>query len=77
MSTRKEKFMSFCDNPYQRKLLNKLSWTERNMCIAFICENDKLNKDEFAEKANRWLLDKPKPKNYTTMWALVTQCNTE
>ncbi len=77
MSKRKDKFISFCEHPFQRKLLAKLSFSERNLCIAFIVENDKLNKDDFAEKVNRWLLDKPKPKNFTTMWSLVTQCNME
>jgi hypothetical protein len=75
MSKRLENFLASKDHVMQQNLLKKLSQEERQMCIDFITENDGLDKNEFALKVNRWLLDMPKPKNFSAMWALVSQAN--
>lgn len=72
---RMEKFHSFKDHVMHGKLMTRLSAKELKQCEDFIRENDALDSNQFAEKTNRWLLDQPKPKNYSTMWALVLQCN--
>ncbi len=60
------------------KLLKRMTTEERIACLDFIIENDTLSKDDFAFKANRWFLDNPnKPKHYTEMVDVVTQCNSE
>lgn len=71
--TRLEKFESFKDHIIQSKLYNKLTARERGLCVEFLRENEDLGPNEFLAKVNRWMLDVPKPKNFTMMWALVIQ----
>ena len=62
------------EHPALRKLFIKLTTEEFAAVIKFVNENESLNNDEYMLKANRWYLDQPKPKHYSDMWAIVTQC---
>lgn len=73
MTTRLEKFESFSDHVVHGKLYKKLSAIDRETCRIFLRKAEALNADEFTLLVNRWMLDQPKPKNYSTMWALVSQ----
>ncbi len=73
--TRLEIFNSFYADPMLSRDLRRLLTCEINECINFIAEHNHLDKNAFAEKANRWMLDQPRPKNYSLMWALVSQAN--
>lgn len=75
MSPRLIKFESFSKHPMHKGLFKKLSGAELDRCRKFIFDNESLNHNEFAAKANRWMLDQERPKNYSTMWALVFQSN--
>lgn len=77
MSKRLQKFESYASHPMLKKSYNKLSQKDLQQCRDFIIENDNLSVDEFAFKTNRWMLDQPKPKRYSDMWALVLQSNTK
>lgn len=73
MSNRLDKLESFKDHLVQGKLYRKLTKEELQLCRDFILANDGLDKNAFQAKCNRWMLDGIKPRNHTTMWALVTQ----
>lgn len=74
-SVRLLKFESFKHHLMHGKIWKKLSKKELELCRQFILDHDHLDQDNFAYYANRWLLDKEKPRNYSTMWALVFQSN--
>lgn len=76
MSDRMTRFHAYKDHTVHRPLFERLSKAEREACEAFIRDNDHLDVNAFAHKVNRWHLDKPKPKHYVDMWALVLQANT-
>lgn len=71
--SRMDNFNKLKLHPIHRNLFKKLSKMELKMCEDFINETESLSIDDFAFKCNRWMLDKPKPKNYSAMWALVMQ----
>lgn len=71
--SRQEKFNALRDHAMNGRLFKKLSQTEIALCEEFIRESEHLDRDAFAEKVNRWYLHEQKPKNATTMWALVLQ----
>ncbi len=74
MTTRRlEKLKSFEGHLIHRKLLARLSKAERAQLEAFIRERESLSDDEYVLAVNRWLLDQPKPKRFTDMWALALQ----
>jgi hypothetical protein len=68
---RLSKFEQMKLHPMHGNLYRKLSEKEREQCRDFIRQNDHLDRDDFAEKANRWMLDQARPKRYSDMWALV------
>lgn len=73
--TRFDAFDIISKHIFHAKEYARLKQVEREMCLQFIRDNDNLDFNAFAEKTNRWLLDRPKPKNYSIMWALVLQAN--
>lgn len=70
-------FESFKEDPGQRTLFAKLTEADLEQCRAFIRDRSSLDRNDFAKEVNRWMLDQPKPKNYTAMWALVSQANSK
>jgi hypothetical protein len=74
-SKRLDKFESFKEHIVQGKLYRKLTQSELKLCREFIGKHDGLDRNAFADKCNKWMLGEPKPKNHTTMWALVLQSN--
>lgn len=76
--SRLQRFEAHALHPINGKLFRKLSVEEREKCRQFIRSNGHLDRNEFGHMVNRWMLDEPnKPKNHTTMWALVSQCLVE
>jgi hypothetical protein len=75
MSARLQKFESYATHLMHHKTFARLSRAEREQCREFIRANDHLDVNGFASLVNRWMLDQPKPKHYTDMWALVLQSN--
>lgn len=71
--SRVEKFELFKDCLIHKKLYFRLSQAELQICRDFLTQTADLNKADFTLKVNRWFLDQPKPKNYSAMWALVSQ----
>lgn len=71
---REQKIYKLMEHPMIGSLFKKLTKAELETCKAFLSESEHLNDDDFALKCNRWMLDQPKPKNYSTMWAIVSQC---
>jgi hypothetical protein len=55
--------------------LKKLKPDEIAACEQFIRDHEHLSFGDYALKCNRWMLDQPKPKRYSLMWALVMQAN--
>lgn len=74
---RLQKFHSYVDHPMHGKIYKKMGAENRAVCEQFIKENDHLSFGEFDLKVNRWGLntDFSKSKHYSSMWALVSQCN--
>ena len=72
---RMTRFSSMKTHPMLCKLFAKLKKDEIAACEKFIMDYDHLDKNGFAYEVNRWHIDKPKPKNWTSMWALVSQTN--
>jgi hypothetical protein len=72
---RLEAFNGFADNPGMKNLFKKLSDADLEECRTFIRERAGLDRNEFAAAVNRWKLDQPKPKNFTSMWSLVLESN--
>ena len=72
---RMKQFEAFATHPIQRKLVEKLKVAELAQCREFIVANDHLDVSAFAQKANMWMIGQARPKNYSTMWALVLQTN--
>lgn len=68
-------FNSFETHPMHRKDFVQLSKNDLTSCFEFILKYDHLNKDDFALTLNRWMLDEPKPKRYSTMWGLLCCAN--
>lgn len=73
------KFNSFREHLIIGQCFKVLGKKEIAECERFILDNEALDDDQFAEKANRWMLDLPKEqrppdKKYNAMWALVSQC---
>jgi len=62
------------EHPMLGKLIKKISAKERESCEQFLRINEDLNSDNFAHKCNRWMLNETRPKNYSAMWAIVSQC---
>lgn len=59
-----------------KKLINKLSQTELNQCYQFILQHEHLSQKEFIKALNMWNVDnRNKPKNHTTMWAVILEAN--
>lgn len=75
MSKRIETFRSYAKHIVHAKVMAQLSHKDIADCLKFIQDNDHLDRNGFALKVNRWLIDQPKPKRYSAMWALVSQCN--
>lgn len=71
--TRIEKFFKLKDHLVIGKSYQKLTTDEYLQCVKFIQDNEGLSKNDYCEKANRWMLDQPKPKHHADMWALVFQ----
>lgn len=58
------------------KLLKELNEKEYLQLLEFIQMNDHLDFNDFAAKANMWMVDElDKPRHHTTMWALATEVN--
>jgi len=72
--TRLEKFELLKEHPMIFSLFKKISKREHDLCLEFLKATESLNNDDFALKCNRWYLNEEKPKNYSTMWAIVSQC---
>lgn len=79
MSQRIANFRSFKNHLIIGQCFKALSQNEIDLCEQFIMENDHLDKNEFALKVNRWMVDNPKnrpsQKKASAMWALVCQAN--
>lgn len=60
-------------HPYQKRLFKGLSSAELSQVTEFIRENEHLSADEYAMKVSRWLLDQPKPKHFSAMWAIALE----
>lgn len=58
---------------YQKRLFKRLSKAELAQVTEFIRENNDLTADDYALKVSRWLLDKPKPKHFSDMWAIALE----
>lgn len=61
-------------HPILGKLFKKLTRDEMRQVTQFVYENNFLDNDNYASICNRWLIYKPKPKHYSDMWAIVSQC---
>lgn len=68
-------FLEFKDRLIFQKIYKKLTDEELQMTLKFLIDNSGLDRNAFADRANRWLLDKPKPENFSSMWALITEAN--
>jgi len=76
MTTRTKNFNALESHPVFKSAYKKLRAAEREACVCFINDNDMLTEEEFNVKVSRWMLDDiNKPKNHTTMWALVMASN--
>lgn len=73
--TRKQNLEALKSHPYLGKLFSKITKVELLMIETFVSENEHLDKNDYTSKANRWYLDKKAPKNFSAMWAIVTQLN--
>lgn len=73
MGRRLENFNNLKRHPMIKNLFKKLRTDELVQCQDFIKEHEGLDDNAYAYACNRWYLDKPKPKNYSTMWAIVFQ----
>jgi hypothetical protein len=74
---RLEAFRQFKDHPMLHKDYNQLSAAQSIECERFIIDHDHLDANAFAEKVNRWKLDKPelRTKKHSVQWGLLLQCN--
>lgn len=69
-------FRELQKHPWYKKLLNKLTLTEKGECIHFILAKNDLNHNDFHSAVLRWNLDAPKKfKNETTMNELLLVAN--
>lgn len=75
---RLEKFQAFSTHPWHHKNFRKLKPAEVELALAFIRENDSLEKLPFEAKVNRLWLDQPsaRPKRWTIIIELLSCCNT-
>lgn len=65
MTERLKNFDSLVDHPWFKKLVLKLSASDKDMITKFIAEKDHLTKADFEFAINRIFLDKKdKPKKY-------------
>jgi len=76
-NSRLDNFLKLKDHAMIGKDFKKLTALEVGECVHFINENEGLDSNKYAEKANRWKLDQPeaRSKNYTIMWSLLIQSN--
>jgi len=58
-----------------KKHADKLKADELRLIEEFIARNDSLDRSAFEMAANRWFLDKEKPRNWLTMLQLVVVAN--
>lgn len=69
-------FYAYETHPWLKRVFNKLSKNEKDLAVAFITQNDGLNKGEFELRVNRMFMDvKDKPKNWTAVLELITCAN--
>lgn len=69
---RLDAFQLLSEDTWYRRLYEKLSARDRVDCREFIAANNHLDPDAFELAVNRWFVDKPKPKSWTTMAELVS-----
>lgn len=74
---REQKFSSFKDHAWLRKVYAKLQKNEVELSLKIIRENRHLNKGDFELMINRYFLHKQdKPKNWTVISELLCCANT-
>ncbi len=62
--------------PVHKSAMKKMKLNELNECYEFLSDNDSLDANQFAAKLNMWHVDsKVRPKNVTTMWAMLCAAN--
>ena len=67
------KLQAMAKHPMHSKMFRRLSHDEMELVKQFIKDNEALGKDRFMHNANRWYLDRQKPKHLTDMWSIVIQ----
>lgn len=74
-SIRLEKFESFRDHPWLKRLFLKLKQQQLIIARDFILKNDSLDKHDFEKAVNRMFLDKEKPDRWEIILELIANCN--
>lgn len=71
--------MSYLDqltkHPYYSKMVGKLSESDKKIIEEFILSNNSLDRNQFEHLANRYFIDKPKPKNWKLISELLSVIN--
>lgn len=67
------KLQELAKHPVLGKLFKKLTREELSVLTTFIYEHEHLDDNQFAHVANRWMIDKLKPKHFTDMWSIAIQ----
>lgn len=73
---RLEAFRGLEKHAFYGRDFKRLKVTENIQCQAFIIENEHLKHLEFEQAVQRWLVDRPRPKNYPLMCDLLLAANT-
>lgn len=59
------------NHPFEKKLFSKLNTKDKDFINGFISANESLDKNAWSEKVNRLFLNGDKPKNHSTIWAIL------
>lgn len=72
---RLEKFEALAEKIPYKAMFEKLSDAEIETCESFIVQRLRVDRNEYATAASRWMLDQEKPSNYAIMQELVALSN--
>lgn len=71
-ANRMDMFSALKKHPYYGSLIKKLGKSELNLITVFCQTHHSTTRDEFVQLANRYFLDKPKPKNWQIISDILT-----